>query len=82
MTDLLWAVLGGMAGSLMTALAALFAVGRGWGKRVEQITEVRNTAQENKAAREQLDERVRSLKETVDRHIGAPRSESLCTRSE
>lgn len=82
MTDLLWAVVGGLMGSAATlALGAVAAI-RVWGARGVRIAENRRAVEQLEKSADDLEQRVRRNKELLDRHIGSYRGESLCTRSE
>lgn len=82
MTDLLWAVVGGVVGSVTTLVLGLIGLVRVWGERGVKIGELRRSVKEVEADNDDLEQRVRQNKEILDRHIGSYKAESLCTRSE
>lgn len=80
MVDLLWAVVGGLAGGTVTLLIGLVAAVRIWGARGVRIAENRESVEQVKQSTADLEQRVRRNKEILDRHIGA-QGHSMCTTS-
>lgn len=78
------AFIGGVVGSVITLAGILWKFAEAWGKRGEKVGELTRAVREVDEDNDDLEQRVRSNKELLDRHIGAHKSRghSMCTGSE
>lgn len=81
MNEVFYAVIGGLVGGFVTAAIAALAAIRAWGRRGEQLAELRRTVEQLDQDGNDLEQRVRTIKSVLDQHIGEVRGHSLCTRS-
>lgn len=81
MSEVAYAIIGGVSGGLITLAVSVVAAVRIWAERGVKLAELRRDVRQANRDADDLEQRVRQIKEELDRHIGASRRQTLCTRS-